>query len=191
VHWRQHLTPYGAYSHALEAGIDDRFFDNNVDFSGTQLGVDVRSRPLTLAYNARYDQANSIVAANVQYVRNLGGGRDNNDAAYSGNRAGASPGLREREVTGDSGTTVSVEAMLPLPWTGFSAVAFLDAGEVRSHDIAAGQRSHEEAASVGFGMRYNLPRRLSVAIDAAHVLNGTTVTSAGDRRVHASFVFRF
>ncbi|HEX2828323.1 MAG TPA: ShlB/FhaC/HecB family hemolysin secretion/activation protein [Burkholderiales bacterium] len=239
VHWRQHLTPFGAYSHALEAGIDDRFFDNSVDFSGQQIGVDVRSRPATLQYNARYDTANSIVAGNVQYVRNLGGGKDNNDTAYIGNRAGASPdwdalryggdlnlrvstvllsarlrgqisneplipgeqfgmggalslrGLREREVVGDSGITGTVEALVPLPLTGFSALAFVDGGEVRSREIAAGTPSHQAAFSAGVGIRWNLPRRMSLGIDAAHVLDGTTTTSSGDRRVHASVVIRF
>jgi hemolysin activation/secretion protein len=239
VHWRQHLTPYGAYSHALEAGIDDRFFDNSVTFSGTQLGVDVRSRPVTVAYHARYDRPDAIYSGNIQFARNLGGGRDNNDVAYTGNRAGASPdwqawryaadvnlrvstvllglrvrgqfadeplipgeqfglggalslrGLHEREVTGDSGNSVTLEALVPLPWTGFSAVAFVDAGEVRSKNIAPGTPSHQDAASIGVGLRWNLPRRVSIAIDAAQVIDGTTVSSAGDRRIHAALVLRF
>jgi hemolysin activation/secretion protein len=239
IRWRQHLTPIGAYSHAVEAGIDDRFFDNDVAFSGTQLGVDVRSRPISFAYSARYDRPDAIYTGNVQYVRNVGGGSGNDDAAYSGNRAGAERdwdawrygadanlrlstvlfsarlrgqyaheplipgeqfglggalslrGLREREVSGDSGNSLTAEALVPLPWTGFSAVAFVDAGEVRSRNIPAGQRSREDALSVGVGMRWNLPRRMTLAIDAAHVLDGTTITSNGDRRVHAALVVRF
>jgi hemolysin activation/secretion protein len=239
LHWRQHLVPHGAYSHALEAGVDDRFFDNNVLFSGTQLGVDVRSRPLSLSYNGRFDQASASMAGSVQYARNLGGGADNTDAAYVGNRAGASTdwqawrysldgqwrvapwilavrvrgqyadeplipgeqfgvggagsvrGLREREVTGDSGTAISVEGLYPLPWDGLSAVAFLDAGEVRLRNATAGQPAHQNAASIGVGVRWIIARRFSLAIDAAQVLNGTTASESGDRRIHFSLVYRF
>ncbi len=89
LHWRQHLVPQGAYSHSIEAGLDDRFFDNNVVFGGTQIGVDVRSRPASLTYLGRFDLTDAVLAGSVQYAHNLSGGSDNNDAAYSGNRAGA------------------------------------------------------------------------------------------------------
>jgi hemolysin activation/secretion protein len=239
VHWRQHLVPHGAYSHAIEAGLDDRFFDNNVTFLGTEIAVDVRSRPAALSYHGRFDRAGSIVAGNIQFVRNLGGGRDNNDTAYSGNRAGATAdwqawrygvegqwrvasvvlgarvrgqladeplipgeqfgvggalsvrGLREREVTGDSGISGTLEALVPLPWEGLGAVVFTDAGQVRSKNIVPGLPSHQDALSVGVGLRWTIARSLSLAIDAAQVLDGTTSSVSGDRRVHASLVTRF
>ena len=239
VHWKQHLVPVGAYSHAIEAGIDDRLFRNDVVFGTTQLGVDVRSRPVSLAYSGRYDRAASVLAAGVQYSRNIHGGSDNTDAAYTANRAGASSGwdawrynvdgawriapvtlnvrlrgqyaddplipgeqfgmggassvrgLREREVTGDSGVTLAVEGVAPLPWEGFSALAFVDGGQVRSRNVQAGQIARDTAASVGVGVRWSVARRVSVAIDAAQVLDGTIRSERGDRRVHASLVVQF
>jgi hemolysin activation/secretion protein len=239
VHWRQHLTPRGAYSHSVEAGIDDRFFDNNVVFASTQVGVDVRSRPVSFAYLARLDRAESVLAGSIQYAHNLGGGSDNNDAAYSGNRAGAtrdwqalrysldgswrvSPwvlgvrvrgqyaneplipgeqfglggatslrGLREREVTGETGITFTAEGLRPLPWEGWNAIVFIDAGQVRVKDAAAGQQARQGASSVGVGLRWTVARRLLLAIDAAQVLDGTSASEAGDRRIHASIVYRF
>jgi hemolysin activation/secretion protein len=89
LRWRQHLRPAGAYSHALEAGVEDRWFDNNVAFGGAQLGVDVRSRPLVLGYQGRWDAIGSAVRGAAEFARNLGGGSDNSDPAYAGNRAGA------------------------------------------------------------------------------------------------------
>jgi hypothetical protein len=32
---------------------------------------------------------------------------------------------------------------------------------------------------------------MSIAIDAAQVLDGTTTSSAGDRRIHAALILRF
>ena len=239
LHWKQHLTPIGAYSHALEIGVDDRFFDNSVIFATQQLGVDVRSRPLTLGYHARLDGTDSLYNGTLQYVRNLAGGGDHSNVEYMANRAGAvrswdavrysfdafwrvAPwtlvarvrgqyadepliageqfgvggaqsvrGLREREITGDRGSLITLEAALPLPWEGLSAIVFADAGEVRSIDVTAGQLSRQGAASIGVGLRWILARRLSLVLDAAHVLDGTTATQAGDRRVHVSVVIRF
>ena len=239
LHWRQHLTPMGAYSHSLEAGLDDRFFDNNVVFGGTQLGVDVRSRPVSLTYLARYDRADSVLSGSVQYARNLDGGSDNNDAAYSGNRAGASSdwqalrysvdgqwrvspwvlalrvrgqfadeplipgeqfgiggassvrGLREREVTGESGISMSFEGLLPLPWEGLTALAFVDAGHVRVKDATAGQPARHTAWSVGLGLRWTIARSFQLAVDVAHVLDGALASEAGEQRIHFSLIYRF
>ena len=239
LHWKQYLTPRGAYSHSVEAGVDDRFFDNSVVFGTTQLGVDVRSRPLSLAYLGRFDRANSVLSGSIQYVHNLRGGSDNNDAAYSGNRASASRnwqavrysldgqwqiapwvlaarvrgqyaaeplipgeqfgmggasslrGLREREATGETGVTATIEGLRPLPWEGVSAVVFVNAGKVWVRDAAAGQQSRVFASSIGIGVRWTVARSLQLAVDGARVLDGTAVNGPGDWRVHASLVFRF
>jgi hemolysin activation/secretion protein len=241
AHWRQHLTPIGAYSHVLEVGVDDRFFNNNVIFGTTQLGVNVRSRPVSIAYQPRYDSAESVLTGSVRYAQNLPGGGDNTDAAYAGNRAGATRswhtwqysfdgqwrisswflntrvrgqlayeplipgeqfglggaasvrGMRERAVTGDAGTSLTVEGIvpLPLPWEGFNGVVFADGGEVRVKNTIAGQPAHQQAASFGVGLRWSYARSVSLAIDAAHVVKGTTASEAGDRRIHASLLLRF
>lgn len=86
---------------------------------------------------------------------------------------------------------MTLEAALPLPWEGVSAIVFVDAGEVRSKDAIAGQPARQAAASIGVGLRWIVARQLSLAVDAAQVLDGTTASEAGDRRVHVSFVYRF
>jgi len=100
-------------------------------------------------------------------------------------------GLREREVTGDSGVFASVEALMPLPWGGVSVAAFLDAGHVELNDAVPGLPRTQQALSIGVGLRWVMARRLSASIDAAHVLDGTSVTNRGMRRVHASAVYFF
>lgn len=89
MRWRQHLDPQGAYSHAIEAGVEDRFFDNSVLFGPSQIGVDVRTRPLTLGYQGRWDGVGAVLRGTLDHARNLGGGSDNDDSAYAANRAGA------------------------------------------------------------------------------------------------------
>ena len=239
LHWRQHLTPIGAYSHSVELGLDDRFFDNDVVFGGTeQIGVDVRSRPASLAYRARYDAAAWALAAGIQYSHNLAGGSDNNDTAYVANRFGAGRrweawrydadaawrvqpitfvgrlrgqysnealipgeqfgvggamsvrGFREREFSGDYGYTLAFEAIVPTPLEGVSVVGFFDHGIARRIDSQPGEAAQQTAASAGIGLRWVLPRRVSLALDVAQVLDSTVRTVRGMRRLHVTLLLQ-
>jgi hemolysin activation/secretion protein len=90
LRWTHRLLPFGSYSHAAEIGVENRFFDNEVDFNNAPIGIDVRSRPLLLRYTGRQDGAEYGVRGSLEYARNFhGSGGSNDDAAYSGNRAGA------------------------------------------------------------------------------------------------------
>ena len=90
LRWTHRLLPFGSYSHAAEIGIENRFFTNDVRFNGAPIGTDVRSRPLLLRYTGRLDGAAYGVSGSLEYAQNLhGGGSSNDDAAYAGNRAGA------------------------------------------------------------------------------------------------------
>lgn len=100
-------------------------------------------------------------------------------------------GLDEREATGDSGIFGSVEALLPLPWAGWSAAAFFDSGYVRLNAAIPGQPGDQGAAAAGVGLRWIIARRLGASVDAAQILDGTLVTDRGMRRVHASLVYWF
>ena len=239
LHWRQHFVPVGAYAHGVELGLDDRHFENDVRFAGAQIGVDVRTRPASIAYFGRLERIDWSLNGSVQYVHNLAGGSDAGAAAYQANRAGAERdwsalraafgaqwrvrpvvfsaraaaqhaneplvpgeqfglggatsvrGLREREVTGDSGWIASAEALVPLPWSGFSAALFVDAGGISFENAVPGQPGRQDAASVGLGLRWGIARRFAATIDVAQVLDGTTVTDEATRRVHASLVYWF
>jgi hemolysin activation/secretion protein len=77
------------YRHSMSVGVQDKFFDNNVDFQGSQLGKDIRSRPLTFSYIGEVQMEKSQVNFNIDYVRNLGGGNQNTKTAYNSSRTGA------------------------------------------------------------------------------------------------------
>jgi hemolysin activation/secretion protein len=94
LRWSQRFAPIGAYSHLAEIGVEERFFDNNVLFNGVQLATDVRSRPLLLRYEGRYDGAGYGVRGALELAHNLSGSGANDAASYLANRAGATPDWR-------------------------------------------------------------------------------------------------
>ncbi len=77
------------YRHRMSIGVEDKFFDNNVLFNGTQTGTDVKSRPVTLSYFGEIQKEKSQLSFNISHVRNLDGGFKNNNAAYTASRTGA------------------------------------------------------------------------------------------------------
>lgn len=77
------------YRHRMSFGVEDKFFDNNVSFLGTPIGIDVRSRPMILTYAGEYQMEKSRLSFNVSYVRNLGGGNGNTKSAYASSRSNA------------------------------------------------------------------------------------------------------
>jgi len=86
--YTQTFNNTGSYRHQASLAVEDRVFDNNVSFQGTPLGVDVRSRPLTLGYHGEYVRERSRLNFDISYTRNLPSGRKNNNATYDASRPG-------------------------------------------------------------------------------------------------------
>ncbi len=90
--FRQDLPRRGALRPAWSVTVQDRDFDNNVNFLppiSVAGGSDVRSRPLSLAVEGEYLRQAGNVRGYVAYVHNLPGGSHNTDGAYTNARAGA------------------------------------------------------------------------------------------------------
>jgi hemolysin activation/secretion protein len=85
------LFPIGDYSHKLTIGLQDRLFENDTSFLGTPIGVDVRSRPMSLRYNGDFKNARVSTGFYVEYTSNLVCGADNDKKAYEATRADADP----------------------------------------------------------------------------------------------------
>lgn len=79
------------YSHQLIFGIDDKLFDNNVFYQEQQqdLGNNLRTTPLSLAYRAKWKDLWNRHDFYVQYERNLAVGSFNSDEFYNKNRLNA------------------------------------------------------------------------------------------------------
>ncbi|NNM01319.1 MAG: ShlB/FhaC/HecB family hemolysin secretion/activation protein [Gammaproteobacteria bacterium] len=92
VVYTQHLTKVGGYAHSWSLGMEGRLFENDVDFAGQQLGIDVRSVPLTASYAGNIEGEGWNASFGLSYSRNLGIYDRNDDLTYSLTRSGADAG---------------------------------------------------------------------------------------------------
>ncbi len=80
----------GSYTHQAIFALEDKLFDNEVTFDGTEVVPDVRSRPLLLGYRNSWKTGKLVFSNELFAAINLSGGSFNSDADYAASRAGAS-----------------------------------------------------------------------------------------------------
>jgi hemolysin activation/secretion protein len=91
------FLPVGFYTHKLTAGFQSRLFENDTVFELEDIGIDVRSTPVSFRYDGRWERARGNGGFFVEYARNIEAGSDNDDITYALTRPGAEPawqGLR-------------------------------------------------------------------------------------------------
>ncbi|HSI55208.1 MAG: ShlB/FhaC/HecB family hemolysin secretion/activation protein [Ramlibacter sp.] len=76
-----YLAPEGGRRSFVTLALDDKVFDAS-DVSGVLIGVDRRSRPVTLGYAARVESDTSLIGYNLDLAVNTGSGRSNDLASY-------------------------------------------------------------------------------------------------------------
>lgn len=76
-----YLHPEGGRRSYVTLSLDDRMFDATV-IEGTPVGVDRRSRPVTLGYAARVEADNRVWGYNLDLAANTGNGSHNDLASY-------------------------------------------------------------------------------------------------------------
>lgn len=101
-------------------------------------------------------------------------------------------GLRDREIAGDRGYFVSVEAHAPAWKGGLVPALFFDHGGRKNVEPVAGVADYDNAASLGVGVRWKTESRFQASADFAHVISGLDDgTPAGHNKLHFSLFYRF
>jgi hemolysin activation/secretion protein len=107
-------------------------------------------------------------------------------------------GYTERELTGDSGAVVRIEALAPM----FGAAAgfrmrpylFVDAGQVSNRKDLPCRGTTETSCTLkgaGIGTRLSIGKSTSATLDIARAFDDGITTSSGDVRAHVSVNFVF
>ena len=94
--FRSQLVGVGRYRHTFSAGLQDRMFDTGIATAATGLplpgiSTKVRSRPVSLRYDAGYNWAITSLDFYFEFTQNMSFGGHNNERDYSRLRAPADP----------------------------------------------------------------------------------------------------
>ncbi|NND00024.1 MAG: ShlB/FhaC/HecB family hemolysin secretion/activation protein [Gammaproteobacteria bacterium] len=99
IGYTQYLDIHGGYQHKLLLSVVDKLFDNDVLFESSNIGTDVRSRPLSIDYISRFDRTNWLLNSTISHSTNLSGGAFNNDRSYRAARVGAEQGWSKQNLS--------------------------------------------------------------------------------------------
>jgi len=89
IRYSQILNKLNDFRQRIFIDLSNKIFDNDVDFVGTDVGIDVASRPLSISWQIEWDRLSSVGRLNASYASNLNGGSLNTDEAYAASRVGA------------------------------------------------------------------------------------------------------
>ena len=81
LNYSHYLPPDGGYRGYFTVGLDDKLFNASV-VGGVPIGVDRRSRPLSMGYNARVESDSAVWGYNADLSFNVQGGSGNDLASY-------------------------------------------------------------------------------------------------------------
>jgi len=108
--WLQHLPRLGRYRQTLTASLEDREFLDTTRTVVPPIGVNSRSRPVSLRYTGRYLFPRGSLSGYLGFTRNIPRGRFNDGRSYAARRFGASPNWDALRFGGDFTHT------LPAAW---------------------------------------------------------------------------
>jgi hemolysin activation/secretion protein len=137
------------YRHRMSIGVDDKLFLNSVISGSSQLGVNVRSRPMTLTYSGELQMEKSQARFNLSYVRNLNGGNLNSKASYAASRTNSEQDWDVIRYNANYNRSLNKNWLLKLSWQGQWSNEALISGEQFGVGGVNSVRGFEERAVSG------------------------------------------
>lgn len=144
IRYGQILNKIGDLRQRAYVDVSDKLFDTDVDFLGNEIGVDVRSRPLSLTWQLEWEELDNNGRVNFTYNHNLDGGRFNDDDSYAASRAGASSDWHSWRINAVQDYTLAADWRLALALQAQYADEPLISGEQLGLGGSAGPRGFEE-----------------------------------------------
>jgi hemolysin activation/secretion protein len=148
-----------------------------------------------LRYNATYQK----VLPQDWQLRFALNGQITSNSLIEGEQFGAGGantvrGFLEREIANDQGRTTNLELYTPNVCSGGAQcrlLGFYDTGYVSRNNALADEITSESIGSIGLGARVVRAPYIVLQADAAHVVEGTTVSPKGSNRLHFRVVFTY
>jgi hemolysin activation/secretion protein len=179
------LAGYIEYAHNLSGGRANGDFD----YAAARPGADRDWNAYRFGLDGTYTLARWTLSAKYR-------GQYTTEPLIPGEQLGLSGassvrGFREREVTGDKGHFVNLEAQAPPVFADLTPLVFYDFGHRSFVVPVIGQSMHDNISSAGAGLRWRW-QRLDLNVTWAHVLNGVGGGTPRDHdKLHFSAFYRF
>lgn len=103
--------------------------------------------------------------------------------------AGSVRGFLPREISGDLGNHVIVEAWTPPLMENLQTIFFVDWANAWNRKVLEGDESGEEISSVGISLKWRPLENLHIDVDWGYILDGATDTETNDNAYHFSVFY--
>jgi hemolysin activation/secretion protein len=107
-------------------------------------------------------------------------------------------GLDERELRGDEGYRLNLQAWAPPVYKALRPVAFIDVGHVSNNEPIEGEFASEGVMSIGVLLNWNPTNKISASASYGYLVDGIDSDSAvegspedGDGKLHFNLTYRF
>lgn len=107
-------------------------------------------------------------------------------------------GLDERELRGDEGYRLNLQAWAPPVYKTLRPVAFIDVGHVSNNEPIEGEFASEDVMSIGVLLNWNPTNKISASASYGYLVDGIDSDSAvegshedGDGKLHFNLTYRF
>ncbi|MDP2904386.1 MAG: ShlB/FhaC/HecB family hemolysin secretion/activation protein [Methylovulum sp.] len=158
LHYQQLLPKLGRYEHWLDAGLDNRYFINDILFKNIPVGANIRSAPVSVLYKGEYPWKNAHIGYSVQWVGNTDFGDHNSQFDYSTSRFAAKQDWNLLRY----GSTLSVnlnqwliQTIFTAQYSGDSLIAGEQIGVGGSYDVR-GYQERETSADSGEIVKFEI-----------------------------------
>jgi len=177
----------------LSGGSDN----NELAYQASRIGAVRDWSKVDLSLNVQYTNGKWLYLASVNYS-------DTSDRLITGEQfavggSNSVRGLEERELRGDQGARLNIQAWAPPIRERLRAIAFIDIGRVENNASIEGEFSSESVSSVGLMFNWNPSNRITASASYGYVVDGidfgdpalTSSTQDGDGKVHFNLSYRF
>ena len=171
-------------------------FNNQRSYALSRIGADDDWNKFVVGLNLQLSRKNWLYSAAAKIA--ISSDRLITGEQFAVGGTSSLRGLEERELRGDEGYLLNLQAWAPEVAKGLRPVAFLDAGKVRNNDPIEGEIESESVVSVGVLFNWNPIDKITASASYGYLLDGiddpdplSTVSRDGDSKVHFNLTYRF
>jgi hemolysin activation/secretion protein len=178
------------------SNVDGGAFNNADSYLAARAGADNNWRKFNLGVNLQYTSGEWLYTAAAKY----GSSSDRLITGEQFSVGGTSSlrGLEERELGGDKGYQLNLQAWAPEIITGLRPIAFIDAGQVHNNQPLEGEIDSESVVSVGVLLNWNPISKVNASASYGYLIDGidsadelSDASRDGDSKLHFNLTYRF